>query len=46
MHGEEVWLFGGGGGGLPSGGSPLTGATVMVGTGVGCTSGRKREPGN
>ena len=37
MHGEEVWFVGGVGGGVPSGGSPLTGATVMVGTVIGFT---------
>ena len=37
MHGEEFWLFGGVGGGVPLGGSPSAVAMVIVITGVGCT---------
>ena len=36
VHGEEFWLFGGVGGGVPLGGSPLAVATVIVITVVGC----------
>ena len=46
MHGEEFWLFGGVGSGVPSGGSPAAVATIIIVMGIGCTGGRKREPGN
>ena len=45
-HREEFWLFGGVGSGVPSRGSPSVVAMVIIITGVGCTRGRKREPGN